>query len=168
MNALTADASVTWKQVGVRTRIVRSMTDFVDGYASVKALADAMDEFIHDAKGKGAAKITSADLTRASGSFGTPISEAKMTAIIKFLKTKRVNGFSDNDISKEKTFKFVTGLNYVVSARKNVSVTKFAKTIGATELEINDAESGRPIREELLSGYTAAIKSTGSTLKQIQ
>lgn len=151
---------VRWKNDVLRTRITRKMTDFIDGYASLKALADAMAESNKEVTGRGAANISGTDLARANGTFGTPISEAKMTAIIKFLKNKNVNGFSEEkDVIKSKTVKFCDGLNYVTAIRNNKSRADFANTIGAHELEIEDAEKGRPIREELMLAYASAISS---------
>lgn len=166
MNATAQDASVAYKKMGVRTRINRSMQDFVDGFASVKALADAISDSTKLARGEGAAKITGTDMKRASGNFGEPISEAKMTAIIKFLRAK-VDGFSEEkDVVKSDTFKFVEGLNYVVAARKNASRASFAKVIDATESEIEDAEKGRSVREALFDSYRTAIESNGLFLKK--
>ena len=175
MNAPTEKVVSFERRKETRRRIARPMRDFVDGLKSVNALAQAMDKFNSETTGEGAVKITSADMPRASGTFGTLISETKMTAVIKFLSKKRggaePQSFKQSDIkTNDDFFRFVDGLNYVEAARQassNPSRSAFAEEIGATEEEVLDAEKGRLVRFELLVPFKKAIKQYGAHLKQI-
>lgn len=157
-----------------RTRIARPMSSFLNGLKSLKALAEDMDDFTKKTVGKGAVNITSADMPRACGTFGEEISEAKMTAIIKYLERNTIDQkepFQGTDIRKEsKFFRFTEGLNYVKASREFQlkSRSEFGREIGATEHEIKDAEKGRLVRYDLLEAYTSKIRTYGADLKLIK
>lgn len=154
-----------------RTRITRPMSSFLNGRKSLKALAEAMDDFNQQTVGRGAVNITSADMPRACGTFGDEISEIKMTAIVKYLErntTDQKEPFSDKDICKEsKFFRFTDGLNYVIATREYQlkSRSEFAKEIGASEKEVKDAETGHLVRYDLFEAYKKEIEKYGVKLK---
>jgi hypothetical protein len=148
-----------------RTRLTRPISDFLNGFKSRNALAQDMDSFIKKDGKKGVVSITSMDLGRACGTFGTEISEAKMTAIVKYLETCKNFDVNKDIKTIDGYFHFTEGKNYVVAARKNKSQTDFAKELGITVEEVKDMEKMRVGTKQVFTAYEARFKELGIELK---
>jgi hypothetical protein len=166
MNA-TAQPFVIYDKVkSNRTRLLRPITEFLNGFTSRTALAQDMNNFTNKDGKKGRVSITSIDLGRACGTFGTEISEVKIMAIVKYL-TENNKEFGETEDVKtiSEYYKFTDGLNQVIAARDNTSRENFASSVGCRVEEIEDAEKGRFITKELFESYRSNLKNRCIELK---